>query len=103
MAGSAPRKGRGQCKQKKAPLKTSLDQVEYVWTDSGEKVGYLKHFLAAVGCPDVNTDSRGPSLNDQLEVRGHQERLFQEKVPGKCGKAPWLGSKDTLRKVYDLL
>ena len=103
LAGSAPRKGRGQCKQQKVPLKTALDQVEFVWAESGERVGYLKHFLHALGLADVNTDTRALSFNTQLEARGHQDRIFQEKVPGKCGKRPWLCSKDTLRKVYDLL
>ena len=85
------------------PFKTALDAVEYVCAESGDRVRYLKHFLRALGLPDVNTDTRALSFNAQLEARGHQDRIFQEKVPGKCGKQPWLCSKGTLRKVYDLL
>ena len=103
LAGRAPRKGRGQCKHNKPPLKTVLEQVEYVVLESGDTVGFLAHFLEAVGLADANPGSRAKSFNSQLRARGLQDQIFQEKVPGKCGRDPWVCSEDTLVKVYDLV
>ena len=84
-------------------MKTVLEQVEYVVLESGDTVGFLAHFLEAVGLADASPGSRAKSFNSQLRARGLQDKIFQEKVPGKRGRDPWVCSEDTLVKVYDLV
>ena len=103
LATGRPRKGRGQCKTKKATLRHCLDNTEWVKAADGRKQGYLKHFLAALPLNNENTDQRAATFNKQLEAVGFAGRVVQKAVPGKCGKEPWLATRRTLRKVYDLV
>ena len=103
VADDRRRKGRGQVQGQKLPLRRVLDAVEWVKDEDGRKVGYLKHFLKALSLPGNNTDSRALSFNSQLSARGLTVRLEQKAIPGKCGRAPWVGSRETLRRVYDLV
>ena len=98
-----PRKGRGQVKGQKPPLRRVLDQVEFVKDSEGQTKGYVKHFLSAVGLPSENAHARAASFNKQLRARGVSGRVEQRRVPGKCGRRPFLASKKTLRKVYDFV
>ena len=103
LADDKKKKGRGQVQGQKVPLRRVLDAVEWVKDQDGHKVGYLKHFLKALSLPGANTDSRALAFNAQLVARGLTARLEQKAIPGKSGRVPWVGSKETLRRVYDLV
>lgn len=103
VADDRRKKGRGQVRGQKLPLRRVLDAVEWVKDEDGHKVGYLKHFLKALSLPGNNTDSRALAFNEQLSARGLTARLEHKAIPGKCGRAPWVGSRETLRRVYDLV
>lgn len=103
LASGTPRKGRGQCKTSKTSLRKCLDNTEWVKDVNGRTQGVLKHFLKAVPVNSENTDKRAATLNKQLQAVGFAGRVVQQAVPGKAGKKPWLASRTTLRKVYDLV
>lgn len=103
LAGSSVRKGRGQCKNSKPSLRKVLEGVEWVKDENNRKKGYLKHFLQEVGLPDESAHKRARTFNGALARDGHSDRIAQLSVVGKCGKQPWLASKNTLRKVYKLV
>ena len=103
LAGSTVRKGRGQCKSSKPSLRKTLEGVEWVKDENNHKKGYLKHFLREAGLPDESAHKRARTFNAQLTRDGHSDQIEQLAVLGKCGKRPWLASKNTLRKVYKLV
>ena len=84
-------------------MRTCLDKTEFVKDEDGRTQGYLKHFLAALPLKSDNTNQRAATFNKQLQALGFAGRVVQKSVPGKCGKPPWLATRQTLRKLYDLV
>ena len=77
--------------------------MEWFLSASGEEVGLLKHFLAALGIDDTNPGQRVATFHGMLSGAGHAGRFAQVKVEGHCGRKPWLATKDTYRALYPYL
>ena len=103
LSGENPRKGRGRCKGEKKTLREILEGMEWVKSDDGEKVGYLRHFLRELGLRYDHADERVLTFNQHLRSLGRPDKIEQKTIPGRCGKPPYVGSKATFRVLYDVV
>ena len=93
---------RGQAQSKPAFLQL-WGRLEKHTTTAGVQVRLLKHFLQELGLPTNNTAQRRQTYNEKLRVAGRAERLEQQKVLEKSGKAPVVGTRQVFRELYKLL
>ena len=105
LQGQAPKAGRGQCRPGQKPaLKQVLAGMEWVSVPGGVKVGFLKHFLAALKLSKSSAGKRAATLNRQLCKHKLKNRLTNKlKLPQKCGRQPWVGHKATFEFLYKFL
>jgi hypothetical protein len=69
-------------------------------TEKGRRdVKKLKDFLLAVGLAANNRWSL--TFNSLLGHAGASGRLYEARVVGECGRAPWVASEDTFRALYN--
>ena len=66
---------------------------------TGEKVGYVKHFLDALGLSSLNPGRRARTWNKLLTQAGLD--LLEEVELEEAGKTPWVGTKAVFRFLYD--
>ena len=89
----------------KLPLRQVWGKMEFCRRPgedgNSEKVGYLKHFLEALGLPATDTGRRAETFNKQLDRAGLD--VFEQLDMGEAGLDPWVGTKATFRFVYDLV
>lgn len=102
LAGGEQKVGRGQLGHTKPSLAQVWSEVEWTKTREGEDVGYLKHFLQALGKPAKNQGQRASTFNGQLKDAGHDGRVYQAAIRNKSGSPAWVASKGSLRLVYKL-
>jgi hypothetical protein len=102
VVGGVKRVARGQSPSK-PPLSQVWKGMEWVTSASGQKVGLLKHFLAALGVKDQHPGQRASTFNKLLRQAGHSGRVREEKVENHCGRKPWVAQKDTFRALYPFL
>ena len=67
--------------------------------DGGQKVFYVADLLSQLGLPSKSIKKREPALSAMI----HPEVVFQEKIPGKGGKKPWLANMAAIRALYTAL
>jgi len=105
LLGQAPKAGRGQCPSgQKPPVKQVLAGMEWVSVPGGVKVGFLKHFLAALKLSTTSAGKRAATFNRQLRKHQLKNRLTNKlKLPQKCGRQPWVGNKATFELLYKFL
>lgn len=98
LAGNAPKKvPRGRAKTK-PPLQQLWDSL-CSETVGGQKVFYVADLLSQLGLPSKSIKKREPALSAMI----HPEVVFQEKIPGKGGKEPWLANRAAIRALYTAL
>lgn len=106
IAGKSPIKplrGKAKCNTKPA-LQDCLDQTEWVTHPvTRQRVGYLNHFLVALGLPENSLSKRTPGFNTLLQQEGLTDRVTRVKLPHQPGQAPWLASREALRCLYRAL
>ena len=100
LAGAARRAARGQCKSTKPPLATLWSKMEWFEQQTGPNVGLLKHFLQGVRLPCKNPGQRASTFNSLLRKGRCQGRVISGRLKNKCGKRPWVATKQTFRKLY---
>ena len=100
LAGGSQRASRGQCKTTKPPLQTVLGNMEWLLSDTGTRVGLLRHFLGAFGLPVNNAGQRAATMNTLLQKGGFEGRVKEVKLANKTGRKPWVASKETFRALY---
>ena len=98
-----PVKARGRCKGKKPSVVSVLSRMAWPKDEEGNKVGHLKHFLRELGLCCERSDERANTFNAHLRSLGHPERVQQKKLPGHCGKRPYVASKRVFRVLYDFV
>ena len=74
--------------------------MEWLEQKKGTKVGLLKHFLAALGLPAKNPGQRATTFNSLLKRSGCHGRVFNGSLKGKCGRKPWVATRQTFRELY---
>ena len=57
--------------------------------------------LLAVGLAANNPGGRSLTFNSLLGHAGASGRLYEARVVGECGRAPWVASEDTFRALYN--
>ena len=104
IAGSSV-KVRGKASPAKKPsLQMVWNQMEWeTHPETQEKMGYLKHFLKAIGLPFLALEGRAKTFNKMLRNAGREERLERVSLPNKAGSEPWLGRKSLFRFLYTKL
>ena len=102
LVGQVKRIGRGQSPCKPA-LAQVWDSMEWMTGASGEKVGLLKHFLAAMALCDKQPGERAIAFNSLLQQGGHAGRIRHERVETRGGRKPWVATKSTFRSLYPFL
>ena len=103
VAGEMRKPKRTCSKHKHLPLASVWQKMEWVETARGQKVGLLGQFLDALGRPAKNAGQQADTFNKLLQRGCHSGRVFEAKVKGKCGRLPWVATKETLAEVYRLL
>jgi hypothetical protein len=96
---------RGRANPAKKPSKQQVwGQVEWIkHPQTGRRVGYVSHFLEAMGLPSDSMGKRAAAFNTLLEKRGVEDRLEQRPIPHKSGKPPWLASRAAMSALHDEL
>ena len=101
-AGTLRKVSRGQCKTTKPTLQAVLDSMRWYVTEKGRRdVKKLKDFLLAVGLAANNPGGRSLTFNSLLGHAGASGRLYEARVVGECGRAPWVASEDAFRALYN--
>ena len=102
--GGAKKKSRGRVQGEKKNLAAVWKEMEWLSDPRGgsSKLGFLKHFLAALGLKAANPGQRARRFNALLaQHNGHAfERI---KIPHREGKRPWVGAKAAFRIIYNAL
>ena len=97
------RKSRGKALKPKPALATVWPKLQWVDAQGGGKVGLLSEFLKECGRPHKSPGKRATTLNKLLANAGCAGKLYVTKLKARCGKAPWVGDRSTLRALYSLL
>ena len=72
-------------------------------TVDGKTVGLLKHFLENLSLAGKSPGQRAETFNAMLRDRGCSGKLYEARLKNKCGRAPWVATKDAYRAVYNFL
>ena len=76
---------------------------KHTTAEGSEKVRLLKDFLRLLEKPTANTVQKLGTYNRLLYLSGSVERLVQERVVEKSGKAPVVGTKRVFQALYRVL